>query len=143
LQRGLPFQVQEKVKLAKRIYVGNLPFSANEDSIREMFEPYGEVVSIAMINDRETGRFRGFCFVEMADADADAAIQALNDKDVGGRTLRVNEAQPREDRRGGGNGGMRRSDGGDRPRRDDRSGDRGGDRDRDRGGDRDRDRRRF
>lgn len=120
--------------MAKRIYVGNLPFSANEDSIREMFEPYGEVVSIAMINDRETGRFRGFCFVEMADADADAAIQALNDKEVGGRTLRVNEAQPREDRRGGGgNGGMRRGDGGDRPRRDDRGGDR----------DRDRDRRRF
>lgn len=134
MQRGRPFQVQEKFKLAKRIYVGNLPFSANEDSIREMFEPYGEVVSIAMINDRETGRFRGFCFVEMADADADAAIQALNDKEVGGRTLRVNEAQPREDRRGGGgNGGMRRGDGGDRPRRDDRGGDR----------DRDRDRRRF
>jgi cold-inducible RNA-binding protein len=129
---GSHFKFRRRFKLAKRIYVGNLPFSANEDSIREMFEPYGEVVSIAMINDRETGRFRGFCFVEMADADADAAIQALNDKDVGGRTLRVNEAQPREDRRGGGgNGGMRRSDGGDRPRRDDR------------GGDRDRDRRRF
>ncbi len=86
-----------------------------------MFEPYGEVVSVAMINDRETGRFRGFCFVEMADADADAAIEALNGKDVGGRTLRVNEAQPREERRGGsgGGGGGRRPDG-DRPRRDDR-----------------------
>lgn len=109
--------------MAKRIYVGNLPFSATEDSVREMFEPYGEVVSVAMINDRETGRFRGFCFVEMADADADTAIENLNGKDVGGRALRVNEAQPREERRGGG----RRFDDGER---------RGN-------GDRDRDRRRY
>lgn len=114
--------------MAKRIYVGNLPFSATEDSVREMFESYGEVVSVAMINDRETGRFRGFCFVEMADADADTAIEALNGNDVGGRTLRVNEAQPREDRRGGGGGGGRRFDGGDRRGNGDRE--RGGDRDR-------------
>lgn len=97
--------------MAKRIYVGNLPFSATEEEVRGLFEPYGEIVSVAMINDRETGRFRGFCFVEMADADADEAIEALNGMDVGGRSLRVNEAQPREERRGGGgrrNGGDRR-----------------------------------
>lgn len=70
-----------------------------------------------MINDRETGRFRGFCFVEMADADADAAIEALNGKDSGGRTLRVNEAQPREERRGGPGGGGPRRDDRDRERR--------------------------
>jgi cold-inducible RNA-binding protein len=103
--------------LSKRIYVGNLPFSATEDSVRETFESYGEVISVAMINDRETGRFRGFCFVEMADADADAAIEALNGKDSGGRTLRVNEAQPREERRGGPGGGGPRRDDRDRERR--------------------------
>ncbi|MBI1294051.1 RNA-binding protein [bacterium] len=103
--------------MSKRIYVGNLPFSATEDSVRETFESYGEVISVAMINDRETGRFRGFCFVEMADADADAAIEALNGKDSGGRTLRVNEAQPREERRGGPGGGGPRRDDRDRERR--------------------------
>jgi cold-inducible RNA-binding protein len=120
--------------LAKRIYVGNLPFSADEEQVRALFEQYGNVISVAMITDRETGRFRGFCFVEMEDDDADAAIEAMNGYDMGGRGLRVNEAQPREERRGGG-GGRREGGYGDR--------DRGGDRDRDRGGDRDRDRRRF
>jgi cold-inducible RNA-binding protein len=124
--------------LAKRIYVGNLPFSADEEQVRALFEQYGNVISVAMITDRETGRFRGFCFVEMEDDDADAAIEAMNGYDMGGRGLRVNEAQPREERRGGGGGGGRREGG-----YGDRGGDRGGDRDRDRGGDRDRDRRRF
>ena len=87
------------VKLAKKIYVGNLPYSAKEDEIRELFEQHGEVQHLAWINDRDTGRFRGFCFVEMEAADADAAIEALDGQDMGGRNLRVNEARPREDRR--------------------------------------------
>lgn len=84
--------------LGKRIYVGNLPFSATEDELRELFERHGAVQSVALINDRETGRPRGFGFVEMADADAQAAIQAVNGKEMGGRALRVNEAQERTQR---------------------------------------------
>lgn len=67
-----------------------------------MFAQYGKVDSIAMITDRDSGRFRGFCFVEMEESSANAAIKALNETDKGGRTLRVNEARPREDRGGGG-----------------------------------------
>ena len=89
----------------KKIYVGNLPFSATEDEIRIMFEEYGTVESVNMIMDRETQRPRGFGFVEMADG-ADEAIEALNGKDMGGRDLKINEARPREERpRGGGGGG--------------------------------------
>lgn len=84
--------------MSKRIYVGNLPYSATEEEVRDLFSQHGEIISVAMITDRETGRFRGFCFVEMEDAEADAAIAALNEQDVGGRPLRVNEARPREDR---------------------------------------------
>ena len=85
--------------LGKRIYVGNLPFSSTEDELREVFGRHGAVTSVAIIMDRETGRPRGFGFVEMADeAAADAAIQALNGSDLGGRSLRVNVAQ---ERRGG------------------------------------------
>lgn len=72
-----------------------------------MFAEYGAVESVAYITDRETGRFRGFCFVEMAPDEADAAIAALDGKPVDGRNLRVNEAKPREDRGGGGGGGSR------------------------------------
>jgi len=86
-----------------KIYVGNLPFSANEAQVREMFAAHGTVESVALINDRETGRPRGFGFVEMPRADAARAIQTLNGKDMGGRPLRVNEAQERP--RGGGGGG--------------------------------------
>jgi RNA recognition motif-containing protein len=86
----------------KRLYVGNLSFRTTEDEVREMFEEFGEVNSVAMITDRESGRFRGFCFVEMDDAAADAAIRALHGKDIEGRTLTVNEARPREERGGGG-----------------------------------------
>lgn len=93
-----------------KIYVGNLPFSANEGEVRQMFEEFGAVNSVAMINDRETGRPRGFGFVEMPDADAAKAIAALNGKEMGGRPLRVNEAQERE--RGGGGGGGRGFGGG-------------------------------
>ena len=92
----------EKVKeLSKKIYVGNLSFDATEEQVSEMFAQYGEVKSIAMINDRDSGRFRGFGFVEMEDSAANAAIKALNDTELDGRTLRVNEARPREDRSGG------------------------------------------
>ncbi len=93
--------------MTKRIYVGNLPYTATEEEVQDMFSPHGEIVSVAMITDRETGRFRGFCFVEMDDAAADAAIADLNEKDVGGRPLKVNEARPREEggRQGGGRQG--------------------------------------
>ena len=91
--------------MTKRIYVGNLPYTVTEDEVREMFSPHGEIVSVAMITDRESGRFRGFCFVEMEDAGADAAIAALNEKDMSGRPLKVNEARPREERGGGRQGG--------------------------------------
>ena len=92
-----------------KIYVGNLPFSADEAAVRGLFEAHGTVESVALINDRETGRPRGFGFVEMPRADAARAIQSLNGKDMGGRPLRVNEAQERpaggRGPRGGGGGG--------------------------------------
>ena len=80
----------------KKMYVGNLPFSATEDEVRALFSEYGSVESVSLINDRETGRPRGFGFVEMSDAEADAAIAGLDGKDMGGRSLRINEARPRE-----------------------------------------------
>ena len=89
-----------------RIYVGNLPFSVRDDELREMFAEHGEVASAAVIIDRETGRSRGFGFVEMPDrSSAEAAIEALNGQDMGGRPLTVNEARPREQRSGGFGGG--------------------------------------
>ena len=86
-----------------KIYVGNLPFSASENEIRELFSQHGTVESVSLITDRETGRPRGFGFVEMARADATRAIQNLNGRELGGRPLRVNEAQERGG--GGGRGG--------------------------------------
>ena len=89
-----------------RIYVGNLSFSTTEDGLSEAFGEHGEVTDVVIVTDRETGRSRGFGFVEMPDdAQAQAAIEALNGQDVDGRTLTVNEARPREDRGGGGGGG--------------------------------------
>ena len=85
--------------MVKTIYVGNLPFSASEDEVSQLFSRYGAVHSVNLINDRETGRPRGFGFVEMDQDDALSAIQALNGTDMGGRTLRVNEARERGDRR--------------------------------------------
>ena len=82
----------------KKLYVGNLSFEATEDQIRELFSQFGDIRSIAMINDRDTGRFRGFAFVEMEGSAADAAIKALNGMEVDGRELKVNEARPREAR---------------------------------------------
>lgn len=92
--------------MAQKLYVGNLPFSATEGQIEQLFATHGEVTSVALPTDRETGRPRGFGFVEMATADgASKAIAALNGTDFGGRALNVNEARPREDSRGGGGGG--------------------------------------
>lgn len=84
--------------MSKRIYVGNLPFSATEDEVRELFSGYGTVESVHLVSDRETGRPRGFGFVEMASG-ADEAIAELNGTAMGGRNLNVNEAKPREDRK--------------------------------------------
>ena len=93
------------------IYVGNLPFSATEDEVRGLFERHGKVESVKLINARETGRPRGFGFVEMASGEAQNAIQQLNGFQMGGRPLRVNEAQERPARpkfAGGGGGGRGR-----------------------------------
>ena len=89
-----------------KIYVGNLPFSATDAEIRELFAAHGTVESVSIITDRDTGRPRGFGFVEMDQTAAQAAIRELNGKDMGGRPLRVNEAQPRQP--GGGGGGRGR-----------------------------------
>jgi RNA recognition motif-containing protein len=88
----------------KKIYVGNLPWSTDDASLRELFATVGEVLSVAVISDRETGRSRGFGFIEMDDADADKAIEELNGREVDGRELRVNEARERPARGGGGGG---------------------------------------
>jgi len=89
----------------KNIYVGNLTFQTTADDLRELFAQYGTVTSAQIVSDRDTGRSRGFGFVEMSEG-GDEAIAALNGKDVGGRNLTVNEAKPREERpRSGGSGG--------------------------------------
>ena len=79
-----------------KLYVGNLPFTATEDSVRALFTAHGSVDKVSLINDRDTGRPRGFGFVEMSNADAARAMQALNGTDFEGRALKVNEAQDRE-----------------------------------------------
>jgi RNA recognition motif-containing protein len=89
----------------KKIYVGNLPWSADEAGLRELFSAIGEVHSAAVISDRDTGRSRGFGFIEMDDGDADKAISQLNGQEMDGRQLRINEARDRNDRSGGGGGG--------------------------------------
>jgi RNA recognition motif-containing protein len=90
--------------LVQKIYVGNLPFQSTEAVVEQLFSAYGEVISVALPTDRETGRPRGFGFVEMSSEDATKAIAALNGKDFGGRSLNVNEARPREAGSGGGGG---------------------------------------
>ena len=84
--------------MTKKIYVGNIPFTVTETQVREMFEEYGTVDSLAWITDRDTGRFRGFAFIEMEDAAALSAINGLNGQDVDGRPLKVDEAKPRPQR---------------------------------------------
>lgn len=88
----------------KSIYVGNLPYDASEEDVRELFERYGPVDSVRMMSDRDTGRPRGFGFVSMEDEGADAAIKALDGSAFGGRNLRVNQAEERGAGRGGGGG---------------------------------------
>ena len=84
--------------MSKSIYVGNLPWSATEEQIRNLFSQYGTVNSVNLVSDRETGRARGFGFVEMAAADAAGAIEALDGSSLEGRNLKVNEAQPKAPR---------------------------------------------
>ncbi|MEX1022243.1 MAG: RNA-binding protein [Dehalococcoidia bacterium] len=91
--------------MTQRIYVGNLPFSATEEQVEQLFAAHGEVIGVALPTDRDTGRPRGFGFVEMESDAAAAAIRALDGVDFGGRNLRVNPAEPRENRGGGGGGG--------------------------------------
>ena len=106
--------------MSKKLYVGSLPYSVDDAQLNELAAPYGEVLSSKVIKDKFSGQSKGFGFVEMAnDAEADAAIAALNGKEVGGRTLKVNEARPMAPRSGGGGfggggggGGGRRFGGG-------------------------------
>lgn len=95
-----------------KIYVGNLSFQTSEQELSAAFEEHGAVQSANLVMDRETGRPRGFGFVEMADDDARKAIDAMNGMELGGRQLTVNEAKPRENRGGGGGGGGYRGGGG-------------------------------
>jgi RNA recognition motif-containing protein len=90
----------------KNIFVGNLDFNTSEEELRQLFEVHGQVDRVSIMTDRDTGRSRGFGFVEMASAeDGEKAIAALNGSQVGGRTLNVNEARPKPERTGGGGGG--------------------------------------
>ena len=90
----------------KNIFVGNLDFNTSEEELRQLFESHGQVDRVSIMTDRDTGRSRGFGFVEMANAEeGDKAIAALNGSQVGGRTLNVNEARPKPERTGGGGGG--------------------------------------
>ncbi|MDQ3929295.1 MAG: RNA-binding protein, partial [Chloroflexota bacterium] len=92
--------------MAKKLYVGNLPYSVTEDQLREMFSQVGEIADAAVVTDRYTGQSKGFGFVEMAtDEGAQAAITKFDGQDMGGRAMVVNEARPREDRSGGGGRG--------------------------------------
>jgi RNA recognition motif-containing protein len=99
--------------VGKKLYVGNLSYDTSDSKLQEMFEEYGSVQSAQVIMDRDTGRSKGFGFVEMSsDQEAQAAITGLNGKEAGGRSLTVNEAKPREDRGGGRSGGGRGGYGG-------------------------------
>jgi cold-inducible RNA-binding protein len=100
----------------KNIFVGNLNFNTSEDELRQIFEPFGSVDRVSIMTDRDTGRSRGFGFVEMTNnEDGEKAISALNGTQIGGRTLNVNEARPKGEHVGGGGGGGRdRGRGGDR-----------------------------
>ena len=82
--------------MATSIYVGNLPWSATQEGVESLFSPYGEALSVKLVSDRETGRARGFGFVEMEDADAINAIAALDGKEFEGRALRINKAEPKK-----------------------------------------------
>jgi RNA recognition motif-containing protein len=96
--------------MSKKLYVGNLSFNSTEDTIRTQFANFGEVINVNLITDRETGRLRGFGFVEMDDEGAKAAIAGMNGKELDGRSLKVNEAEDKPRSSGGGGGGGRGSD---------------------------------
>jgi RNA recognition motif-containing protein len=99
--------------MGRKLYVGNLPYSTNEDELRELFSRAGGVDTVSVIRDNATGRARGFAFVEMAsDADAQKAVTELNGTQLGGRTLAINEARPKPQFGGGGGGGGGRGFGG-------------------------------
>jgi cold-inducible RNA-binding protein len=100
------------VNVLKKLYIGNLPFTATEDELRQLFGQHGTVHSVALINDRETGRPRGFGFIEMDDDTISGAIQAQDGKELGGRALRVNQAEDKPRGAGGGGGGGRGGYGG-------------------------------
>jgi RNA recognition motif-containing protein len=112
----LSARVLKEVFMAKKLYVGNLSYDTNDSDLQQMFAAFGTVQSAQIVMDRDTGRSKGFGFVEMgSDQEAQAAISGLNGKEAGGRSLTVNEARPREDRgggRGGYGGGGGRSGGG-------------------------------
>jgi cold-inducible RNA-binding protein len=91
--------------MSKKIYVGNLSYQTTENDLTNLFEQAGQVESVSIITDRDTGRSKGFAFVEMSNEDAEKAIAQFNGHEVNGRTLTVNEARPREERSGGGGGG--------------------------------------
>jgi cold-inducible RNA-binding protein len=92
----------------KNIFVGNLSFNTGEDELRQLFEAYGQVDRVSIMTDRDTGRSRGFGFVEMnSNEDGEKAITALNGSQIGGRTINVNEARPKTERSSGGGGGGR------------------------------------
>jgi RNA recognition motif-containing protein len=103
----------KEIAMGKKLYVGNLAYSVDSSELEQMFGAHGTVTSAQIINDRDTGRSKGFGFVEMSsDAEAEAAIAALNGQEQNGRALTVNEARPREERSGGGGGGGRGGYGG-------------------------------
>src|SRR3569623_2010540 len=104
---------QETPHMGSKLYVGNLPYSASRSDLEQLFSQHGTVQSAEVISDRETGRSKGFGFVQMGtDEEAQAAIAALNGQEHGGRQLTVNEAKPKENRGGGGGGGGRGGYGG-------------------------------
>jgi len=99
------FAGEKQKETGLRIYLGNLPYEAAEEELEETFRQYGQVESVTIIKDRDTGRSKGFGFVEMPEnAEAQSAIDAMNGQELGGRALTVNEARPREERGGGGGG---------------------------------------
>src|ERR1700723_1715974 len=115
--RACTSTAQCRGRSVKNIFVGNLSFNTSEEELRQMFEPHGQVDRVSIMTDRDTGRSRGFGFVEMAsNEDGEKAIAALNGSQIGGRTLNVNEARPKTERAGGGG----------RDRGGERGGDRGG-----------------
>jgi cold-inducible RNA-binding protein len=129
MPRSLQIPTFEREKIMKNVFVGNMNFQTTEAELRALFEPFGQVTRVHVAMDRETGRARGFAFIEMPnDAEATKAMSSLDGKEVGGRALKVNEARPKAAGGGGGGGGPRGSGGGgggfDRDR----------DRDRNRGG---------